>query len=256
MIAKAVYRSLVSGLILLLVLSPAAAQEAATPEADVTAEAPVVTSEPVRIEVTAADGVTLVGDLYNAERNIQTPAVLLMHMFGGSRRDWQPLIPALTGAGYRVLTVDLRGHGETGGRRDWQAAVTDVQTWLDWMHSQPSILPDKIAIVGASIGSNLALVGCANDDACVTAVALSPGLNYFGVTTSDAMEGLSRRSALLVASQTDSPSGDSVKTLAALAEGEVGLQLYRGGTHGTLLLISQGKTLIPLITNWLDIHLR
>ncbi len=103
----------------------ALAQDASTPTAPT----------PVRVEVQAADGLTLVGDLYNAELDVQTPAVLLMHMYGGRRTDWRALIPALTGAGYRVIAVDLRGHGETGGSNDWQAAVGDVQTWLDWMRS-------------------------------------------------------------------------------------------------------------------------
>ncbi len=76
------------------------------------------------------------------------------------------------------------------------------------------------------------------------------------MTTNDAIKTLRSRSALLVASQTDEPSSSSVRTLTALAEGEVGLQLYRGGTHGTLLLVTQGKTLIPQITHWLDDHLR
>ena len=210
----------------------------------------------MRVEVQAADGLTLVGDLYNAELSVQTPAVLLMHMYGGRRTDWQPLIPTLTGAGYRVVSVDLRGHGETGGSNDWQLAIGDVQTWLDWLEAQPSIQPDRIAIVGASIGANLALVGCANDTHCLTAVALSPGLDYFGITTSDAIQALRDRSALLVASQTDQPSGSSVKTLTTLAEGEFGLRLYPGSTHGTRLLTTQSDSLIPLIGSWLDLHLR
>ena len=57
-------------------------------------------------------GFTLVGDEYNIELNVQTPAILLMHMFQGNRHDWDAQIPALTSQGYRVLNVDLRGHGE------------------------------------------------------------------------------------------------------------------------------------------------
>lgn len=233
-------------LTLAILIAPTLAQDS-TPTPTVPA--------PMRVEVQAADGLTLVGDLYNAELDAQTPAVLLMHMYQGRRTDWRTLLPALTGAGYHVISVDLRGHGETGGDRDWQAAVGDVQTWLDWMETQPSINPDKIGIIGASIGANLALVGCANDTHCLTAVALSPGTNYLGVTTTNAIKDLRSRSALLVASQTDEPSS-SVRTLTALADGEVGLQLYRGGTHGTLLLVTQGKSLIPMISNWLDTHLK
>ena len=36
---------------------------------------------PLRVEVQAADGLMLVGDLYNAELSVQTPALLLMHMY-------------------------------------------------------------------------------------------------------------------------------------------------------------------------------
>ncbi len=209
---------------------------------------------PMRVEIPAADGLTLVGDLYNAELNVQTPALLLMHMYNGKRTDWQPLIPALTNAGYRVITVDLRGHGETGGSRDWQAAVGDVQTWLDWMRTQPSIDPDKIGVVGASIGANLALVGCANDAQCVTAIALSPGLDYFGVTTSAAMEALNLRSALLFASRSDRPSGSDVPQLLTTGTGEVAVQLFSGRAHGTALLPARG--IQKTIVNWLDDHLR
>lgn len=231
-------------LLLILTAAPAAAQTA-TP----------FLRTPMRIEIQATDGVTLVGDLYNAELSVQTPAVLLLHMVGGSRADWQPLIPALTNAGYRVLAVDLRGHGESRGTRDWEAAVEDTQTWLGWMHSQPAILPDGVAVVGASIGANLALVGCAADAACQTAVALSPGLNYFDVAPADAITGgFGDRAALLVASRTDRPSGGDTQTLAARGRGEVGVLLYPGGVHGTGLLLSQPDT-IPSIVNWLDMHL-
>jgi acetyl esterase/lipase len=209
---------------------------------------------PMRVEVSAADGLTLVGDLYNAELNVQTPALLLMHMYGGKRTDWQPLIPALTSAGYRVITVDLRGHGETGGSNDWQAAIGDVQTWLDWMEAQPAIDPDKIAVGGASIGANLALVGCGNDAQCVTAVALSPGTDYFGVTTSSAMEALNLRSALLFASRSDRPSGSDVPQLLSAGTGEVAVQLFSGRAHGTSLLPARGVQ--TTIVNWLDDHLR
>jgi pimeloyl-ACP methyl ester carboxylesterase len=233
-------------LLIALTVIPAAAQTA-TP----------VLAAPLRIEIQAADGVTLVGDFYNAELNIQTPAVLLMHMVGGWRSDWQPLIPVLTRAGYRVLAVDLRGHGESQGTRDWGAAVGDTQAWLGWMHSQPAIQPDRVAIVGASIGANLALVGCADDPQCRTAVALSPGLNYYDVTPGDALiNSYGERGVLLVGSRSDRPSGADVQALAALGRGEVGVQLYAGSVHGTGLLRSQANSVIPLVVNWLDIHLR
>lgn len=41
------------------------------------------------------------------------PAVVLLHGFPLVRQMWQPQIRALTGAGYRVVTPDLRGFGES-----------------------------------------------------------------------------------------------------------------------------------------------
>lgn len=205
---------------------------------------------PIRVELETADDITLVGDLYNAELNVQTPAVLLTHMGDGTRSDWNILIPLLVEKGYRVLAVDLRGHGESGGRLDWEATIGDMQAWLDWMREQPAIQPDSIAIVGA----NMALIGCANDARCVTAVALSPSLEPTG-TVSDALEnGLRSRSALLLATQNDFPSSDDVKAMVALAGGELGVHLLHGQRFGTALL---GNPLIPpIIVNWLDAHLR
>ncbi|MCA9903078.1 MAG: alpha/beta fold hydrolase [Anaerolineae bacterium] len=211
-------------------------------------DAEIVTAE-------AHDGLTLVGEFY-ASTNEPAPAVLLLHMLGSRRSAWQPLIPWLSDAGYNVLAVDLRGHGETQGAQDWPAAERDVETWLDWLGEQPSVMPDRIAIVGASIGANLALNGCAFDERCITTVALSPGLDYRGVVTEPAVsDGLAERSALLVASQRDAYSADSVKMLTTEASGELGLQLYPGSAHGTALLGAADAPVIPLILNWLAAHL-
>src|SRR3972149_3468118 len=98
-----------------------------------------------------------------------------MHLLGRNRAAYAPRIPALYTHGYNVLNVDVRGHGESAGTRDWEAAAGDVQVWLDWLREQPAVNPDAVALIGASIGSNLALIGCAHDARCVTAVALSPG---------------------------------------------------------------------------------
>jgi pimeloyl-ACP methyl ester carboxylesterase len=210
------------------------------------------------VTVMADDGLSLEGDYYPAlpDDNEPKPAVLLLHMIGSNRSSWSPLIPDLQQAGYHVLAVDLRGHGATGGDINWSAATTDVQTWLDWLHDQPQILSDSIAIAGASIGANLALIGCANDDNCVTAIALSPGLVYYSLKPD--INQLNKRSALLIASQNDLYSADSVKQMVSTATGDVAARLYGGSTHGTHLFEVSDKAregLITTIVGWLDEHI-
>lgn len=219
-------------------------------------ETPVL-PEPQPLQATAADGLLLLGDFYPAAAE-NAPAVLLMHQNGSSRASWQPLLPALIESGYAVLAVDLRGHGETGGDEDWDAATGDVQTWLDTLRAQPGVRADAIATIGASIGSNLALVGCANDEQCVTAVALSPGLDFFGVQPEAAVtEGLRARSALLVAAQGDRESAEAVRQMLANAQGDIAARLYAHGRHGTNMFPIRQRPddpLAMLILDWLNEH--
>ncbi|MDX2136916.1 MAG: alpha/beta fold hydrolase [Chloroflexota bacterium] len=206
------------------------------------------------VTATATDGLTLVGEFYAA--GDIAPTVLLLHMLNSSLSAWEPLLPTLTDDGYNVLAVDMRGHGSTGGARDWTLAERDVTTWLDWLSDQPSVQPDRIAIVGASIGANLALIGCAFDERCVTAIALSPGLDYSGVVLGDEVtEALAERSALLVSALGDVYSADSVRALLAVASGDLGAQFYVGRRHGTELLRAENAPAIDLIQYWLREHL-
>ena len=113
-----------------------------------------------------------------------------------------------------------------------------------------------VSIVGASIGSNLALVGCGNDPDCVTAVALSPSANYFGVQPIGAITGgLSARPVLLIASYDDpNPSVDSIQQFMAVASGEVRARFYTGRAHGTALFNNRLDSVTALIVNWLGEH--
>lgn len=203
------------------------------------------------IELPATDELMLVGDFYVPDAlDAPAPAILLMHMNRGRRSDYAPLIPALLDSGYVVLTVDLRAHGETGGGRDWDLAIEDTQVWLDWLREQDAVDGSRLATIGASIGSNLALVGCANDGDCVTAVALSPGEDYFGVMPGESLvDGLN---AFLVASHNDRQSADSIRAFFNDASGYVSTRMYLGRAHGTQLFSNELESISNAIIVWLD----
>ncbi len=226
--------------LLLLLLAPAIAQD--------------MPIEPVVATITADDGVTLVGDFYAHDDN--APTVMLMHMLGSQRSAWLPLIPALLDAGYNVLNVDLRGHGESEGSRDWDAARADIQLWLQWLREQPAVDGEHIAIIGASIGANLALIGCADDEQCVTAIALSPGEDYRGVQPAPALtEGLAERSALLIGSQGDGPAREAMAAFILASRGNIAVRLYDGRAHGTNLFNDKLESVQNAILAWLEEHL-
>jgi 3-oxoadipate enol-lactonase len=54
--------------------------------------------------------------------------LVLVHELGGTSFSWEPLIPTITGAGYRVLRWDWRGSGLSEKIR----AVTWRLCWTDW----------------------------------------------------------------------------------------------------------------------------
>src|SRR5512140_3900014 len=65
------------------------------------------------------DGLVIKGTFYPSSASDPAPAVLLLHQYGGNRRQWDPFTNALTAKGYNVLAIDQRGFGETGGNIDW-----------------------------------------------------------------------------------------------------------------------------------------
>jgi len=227
--------SLVMVMVLLLVTVPSFAQDEADAEL---------------VTLTADDGLDLVADFYLPDSDEPVPTVILLHMLRDRRQSWSPIVPDLVDAGYAVLAIDMRGHGETGGDMDWELAEVDLQAWIDWARAQEGTT-DAIALMGGSIGANMALRGMANDPEVVTAVALSPGLNYQNVTTADAVEAIGDRPIFLMAARADNPSGANTIELVTLTQGETQFRLFNGRTHGTRLL-QQSSSVQPMIIEWLD----
>ena len=94
------------------------------------------------------------------------PAVLLLHSTACDRRMWDPQLPALVGAGYRVVRCDLRGFGDTPVPDRPYNNAEDVADLLDRLGIAAT------AIVGASGGGRVALEVAARWPDRVTALAL------------------------------------------------------------------------------------
>ena len=105
----------------------------------------------------------------------EAPALLLLHGFMGSRRDWDPVVAALSRT-HRCIAVDLPGHGETG-------APADEALWTP--AGCVAVLADILraagggAVAGYSLGGRLALQLAVESPRAVTrAVVISgtPGI--------------------------------------------------------------------------------
>ena len=94
------------------------------------------------------------------------PAVLLLHSTVVDRRMWDPQVPALTAAGWRAIRCDLRGFGDSALPPDAYNDADDVTALLDELGA------DRVAIVGASGGGQVALEIAARRPSRVTALLL------------------------------------------------------------------------------------
>ncbi|WP_369601515.1 alpha/beta fold hydrolase [Hahella sp. SMD15-11] len=92
------------------------------------------------------------------------PAVLVVHGAIDYKEHFADLAHALTRQGLAVLVPDMRGHGESGGRRyhvrirEW---VEDVAAALDWLSARPDINADRIGAFGFSSGGTAVLEAAA-----------------------------------------------------------------------------------------------
>jgi alpha-beta hydrolase superfamily lysophospholipase len=197
------------------------------------------------------------------------PLVILMHQLNGSASDWGDLPKTLVKQGYAVIALDLRGHGRStkmlnGSARqwrdyspqDWAKLPSDARRVMETFTGSkdyPEVNGSKVAIIGASIGANAALIrGAEAADRVKAVVLLSPGLDYKGLTTS--IPAVKYPNAVFIAtSQTDTSSFEATELLYRWAQGPKALRVYKDVGHGTDMLSVEPGLTKDLLT-WLAKH--
>lgn len=81
--------------------------------------------------------------------------VILVHGYGTSRVQLIAEARALAARGYGVLLFDMRGHGQSGGKRiSWGVdEQSDVAAAVDWMSHRPDVGAMRIGALGFSYGA-------------------------------------------------------------------------------------------------------
>lgn len=99
------------------------------------------------VDLKSADGTVLKGTYFAAAK--PGPGVLLFHQSNRPRESWDGVAQQLAAAGMNVLTVDSRGHGESGGKYDNRKTPEDVDAAFNYLVSQPGVNRDAIGAGGA-----------------------------------------------------------------------------------------------------------
>jgi len=208
--------------------------------------------EPESVILRAEDGAFLVGDFYRVDP--ASPTIILLHQLYTTRASWEDVIGALLGAHYNVLAVDLRGYGDSSRSINWRKAVDDTQLWFDWVRTEAGVRGDAISTMGSSMGSTLAIVGCANDELCKTSIAISPGWDYYGIVLDEALSvGMAERSLMILYTERDRWPVLGMDNIEEASAGLLEINQFTGNAHGMDMLTIHEETL-PMILDWFALH--
>jgi len=180
--------------------------------------------------------------------------LLLLHGTGQRKEDWKRLAFPLTRAGYGVLAVDLRGHGEsrvspsgeeltykklraTPTANDFADMSRDAEAAVGWLAGQ-GVPEDSIGLIGSEVGGSIAIRYAATHQKVPLVVMLSPGMRWQEVLTPNALRALKRPTptpVLMIYSEADKRTAKEVPILHSFAKFAVGER------HATLITVPQER---------------
>jgi pimeloyl-ACP methyl ester carboxylesterase len=214
------------------------------------------------VEFNGFDGLQVRGTYYQPDG--ATALIILLHSAGGTRAEWEPYASRFYEAGYEVLAIDLRGHGESdeyviAGGSKFRAnpltiraddAVTDIASILEQLPQRYEAQPLPVFVVGADAGANAAWLSTGVHEDVLAGVAVSaedtrPDGPLSGASFPDAEP----HDVLFVAGPGEVPDANA---LAETVSGDVEVLEAAEGT-GVVLLDQPGVT--EAVLAWIAEHL-
>ena len=208
-----------------------------------------------------SDGIKIAYDFVEAS-NLKSYLVLV-HMMPAMKESWKDFAALAQKQGYSSMAIDLRGHGESDGGpngyqsfsdEEHQRSILDLQAAVDFLREKGAAV-DKISLIGASIGANLALQHISGHPDFKMAILLSPGLNYRGIETETLVKNLvAGQKVLFVTGRDDGNNTEMTQRLYDITPKEVEKEIiiYEKGGHGTSLFsATAGPNLSEVILGFL-----
>jgi dienelactone hydrolase len=143
---------------------------------------------PPHLDVIVGDGIplTLYVPGHVADRDVATlpdpapegrrpPVVVLAHGFSADRALMSTLARSLAAHGYAVAAPDFRGHGQNRNGFTQGELRDDLAAVVDWLETEPHIDPDRLVVMGHSMGAGAVLDFATHDPRPVAVVPISGG---------------------------------------------------------------------------------
>jgi pimeloyl-ACP methyl ester carboxylesterase len=197
------------------------------------------TAPPRVVHFAALDGVALEGRLYGSGAF----GVVLAHEYRSDASQWDRFARRLAARGYRVLAVNVRGTCPGEGFGCSRGAFVPAEIWRDVGGASRYLRSHgvrSVALVGASMGGEAALLAAAQSGAGVVGVVSLSGSEAFAGPLNPREErGLVRRvkvPKLFVAGATDGAAARAARNYQAMALPPKRLVLVPSSAHGVRLL--------------------
>jgi alpha-beta hydrolase superfamily lysophospholipase len=183
------------------------------------------------VSFTTEDGVTLNGRIFGSGHS----GVILAHQARTDQTLMYPMARRLAQEGYLVLTFDFRGHGGSGGSKEFKYLDRDV---LAAVGEIASVGAWQVVLVGASMGGTACLAAgdvaqMLSRIAVVGVVSLSAPVEFSGLSAKEAVPRL-QIPVLFVAAEGDEEAADA-RELQELNVSRGELEILPGSDHGVAL---------------------
>ncbi|MDA1267077.1 MAG: alpha/beta hydrolase [Planctomycetota bacterium] len=166
------------------------------------------------VRIVTQDKVSISGSYFapRTRGNAKVPGAILVHDAGSSRAALAEMAVYLQRKGFGVLTLDLRGHGEsTSADLDWSKMEDKAKesTWAfagrdlsaagSYLLGRKEIHAANLSLVGVGAGGALALRHATDDDATRAVVLVGPPGEALGFDMTDGVRNLGGLPCLIVA---------------------------------------------------------
>lgn len=186
-----------------------------------------------RVEIAASDDKRpLIGSFWAPKTSGSNvaPGVVLVHQPGRNREDLVEIAVRLHKQGFAVLSIDLRGHGESVGHdkpwtevseeeqaRIWTFAVRDVKGSAAWLQKQPGVHSSNVSLVGDRGGCTLVVRHATRDENVRAIVLVDPPREQMGFNLARDLEVLAGLPTLIAASKDTQTSAQAIADESAKA---------------------------------------
>jgi len=114
--------------------------------------------------------------LIPADQNAEpAPTVIILHGWGGNAEQMLPFAVPLHRAGFAVLLFDARNHGRSDpdGLSSLPRFAEDLEDALDWVARCPEVDPQRLAVLGHSVGAGAVLLTASRRPRLAAAISIA-----------------------------------------------------------------------------------